>query len=367
MRVAMVSTPFLPVPPPRYGGTELVVWELVEGLVDAGHEVTLFGVGRSRVRAPIRAWREEGVWPPDPYVEQEHAAWVMAELACDARGFDVVHAHSASLLPLARFLDAPVVYTLHHERDDRLVGFYARQRGVSFVAISRRQRELVPELSSASVVLHGLDPTRYPLGRGGRRAVFLGRLAREKGPHLAVEAAGRAGVPIEIAGAAHWKDHEYFAAELAPRLDRAGRAGRAGPPDVRWIGEVGHVEKVALLGSAAAMLAPVCWEEPFGLAYIESMLCGTPVLALGAGSLPELITAGVTGWVCADVDEMAARLGALTDGRQRFDRAACRREAVRRFGRGRMVADYLAVYEGATRALGSTRSDGDSGVVVYGI
>jgi glycosyltransferase involved in cell wall biosynthesis len=346
MRIAMISTPFLPVPPPRYGGTELVVWELVEGLAEAGHEVVLFTAGPSGVRDTVEVRRHftKAVWPPDPYIEVEHVAWAIGEVIADG-AFDVMHVHCAAALPLARFADVPAVYTLHHDRVDSLTGMYARHPGVQLVAISHRQRELLPELDGVSVVWHGLDPTRHPLGPGGGPPVFLGRLAREKGVHSALEAAGRAGTPLILAGQPHWKDEDYFRSEVEPRMRRLGQA-------VRWVGEVGHAEKVPLLGQASAFLFPIDWEEPFGLVMIEAMLCGAPVLAFGRGAAPEVIEPGVTGWICEDVETMAERLRALCEGRLAWDRARCRARAIERFGRRRMAREYAEVYQ---RALAQAR------------
>jgi glycosyltransferase involved in cell wall biosynthesis len=343
MRIAMISTPFLPVPPPRYGGTELVVWELVEGLAEAGHDVVLFTAGPSQVRAEVEVRRRftEPVWPPDPYVEGEHVAWALGEVIADG-AFDVVHVHCAAALPLGRFVDVPMVYTLHHDRVEKLTEMYARHPDVQMVAISRRQRELLPELHGVSVVWHGLEPGRYRPGPGQGAPVFLGRLAREKGVHFALEAAERANTPLIIAGQPHWKDEDYFRSEVAPRLGRRGQA-------VRCVGEVGHAEKVPLLGQASALLFPIDWEEPFGLVMIEAMLCGTPVLAFGRGAAREVIQPDVTGWICADVEEMADRLRALCEGRLVCDRARCRAAAVERFGRHRMACNYVEVYQ---RALG---------------
>ncbi len=346
--MAMISTPFLPVPPVRYGGTELVVGDLCEGLREAGHDVTLFTVGESRAPVRCASLYRRGVWPPDPYHEANHAAWAIGEIVAGDIAYDVIHAHVAALLPLGRFAPAPVVYTLHHDRSEELTRFYAMQRGVRFVAISERQRELVPELSDVDVVYHGVDAGRYPLGRGGEAAAFLGRIALEKGAHTAIDVARAAGVPLLIAGEAHWKDRAYYQREIAPRL---------GTPGLRLVGEVDHVEKIALLGGACALLFPVAWEEPFGLVMVESMLCGTPVLALPRGSVPEIVDQGVTGFLCADAREMAERLVAIA--RNGFDRARCRARAVERFGRARMARDYLRVYLHASeRALGAATAAG---------
>ena len=347
----MISTPFVSVPPPRYGGTELVVAELVTGLAAAGHELTLFATGDSRPRdgVDLRARFDRPTWPPHAYAEIEHAGFAIEEILADARGFDVVHSHVAAALPFAPMLDAPLVYTVHHDDGDdyaRLQSLYRRSRA-HFVAISERQRELMQELADARVIHHGLDPSCHRFGAGdGGYCVFLGRFAREKGPHHAIDAARAAHVPIRLAGAPHWRDVDYFEREIGARLCK---------PGVTAVGEVGGREKRDLLADACALLFPVDWEEPFGLVMIEAMLSGTPVLAFDRGSVPEIVEDGVTGFVCRDVDEMAMRLREVTtDGR--FDRAACRRRALERWTSARMVRDYVTMYEAVQAWVGDVRA-----------
>ncbi|MCU1277746.1 MAG: glgA4, partial [bacterium] len=220
---------------------------------------------------------------------------------------------------------------------------YRRTRA-HFVAISDRQRALMQELADARVIHHGLDPSCLRFGGGdGGYCVFLGRFAREKGPHRAIDAARAAHVPIRIAGAPHWGDSDYFEREIGARLCN---------PGVTAVGEVGGREKRDLLADACALLFPVDWEEPFGLVMIEAMLSGTPVLAFGRGSVPEIVEDGVTGFVCRDVDEMAARLRAIAH----FDRAACRRRALERWTSARMVRDYVDLYRAVHAWVGDVRA-----------
>jgi glycosyltransferase involved in cell wall biosynthesis len=335
MRVALISTPFVPVPPPTYGGTELIVAELCAGLASAGHRVTLFATGDSRGCRDVRARFATAQWPPDPYPELAHASFAVEQILADAEGYDVVHAHVPSALAFAPLIDVPMIYTVHHAYDPRFAGLYANTRA-QLVCISERQRALSPELDGAPVIHHGVSPARYPLGDGaGGYAAFLGRFSREKGAHVAVDAARAARVPLRLAGRAHWRDERYFEEELAPRL------GRGATP----VGEVGGQPKARFLGSACALVFPVSWEEPFGLVMIESMLCGTPVLAFDCGSVREVIDDGVTGFVCRDADDLAARVRELARGR--FDRRRCRAHARERFNAERMVARHLALYRRA--------------------
>jgi glycosyltransferase involved in cell wall biosynthesis len=351
MRIAMVSTPFISVPPSRYGGTELIVSELVTGLAAAGHEVTLFATGDSHVaeNVSLKSRFARPSWPPAAYVELEHAGFAVDEILADARGFDVVHTHVPSVLPFARLIDAPLVYTVHHDDGDdyeKLRPLYHRCRA-HFVAISERQRARMPELAAARVIHHGLDPGCHAVGRGdGGYCAFLGRFAREKGPHVAIDAARAARVPIRLAGAPHWRDHDYFEREIGARLCK---------PGVVALGEIGGKDKRQFLADACALLFPIDWEEPFGLVMIEAMLSGTPVLAFARGSVEEIVEDGVTGFVCRDADEMTERLREVaTPGR--FDRAACRRRALERWTAARMVRDHLTLYEAVQTWVGDVRT-----------
>lgn len=342
MRIVLISTPFVAVPPQGYGGTEAVVAGLAEGLAARGHDVVVYATGDSRGAGRVRACFPTAVWPPHPARELTQVAWAADDLA-QLGAVDVVHAHLAPALLIAPRFDAPLVYTVHHGPDPAYDELYAQlARAATFVAISARQRDLLPPACEARVVHHGLPADRFPVGHGGGGyAAFVGRFAEEKGLHLAIDAARAAGVPIRVAGRCHPPDVAYVRALIDERLAL---------PGVHCVGEVDHAEKCALMGGAVATLVPITWEEPFGLVMIESMLCGTPVLAFARGSAPEIVEDGVTGWLVADVGELRDRLAALADGRLRFDRARCRAVAETRFDRTRMIDHTLAVYADARRS-----------------
>ena len=337
LRIAMISTPFLPVPPRDYGGTELVVHELVEGLLERGHQVTLFATGDSRTRATLRALFAEAAWPPDPYAEVDHVSWALRQVM--QGGFDLVHTHSPSALAVGRLAPGlPMVYTIHHRQEPELSRYYAHFPEVDFVAISRDQcrRETGPDW--CTVVHHGLDPARYQwTERPADYLCFVGRLAPEKGPLTAIEVATRAVAPLRLAGSIHPCDLSYVEAKVRPRF---------ADPGVTWLGPIGMDRKVPLLRDARALLSPIEWNEPFGLILIEAMLSGCPVVAFGRGSVPELVQPGVTGFIAASEDEMVdlVRPGGPVDA---LDRCRIREAAARRFGRARMVADYERVYQAA--------------------
>jgi glycosyltransferase involved in cell wall biosynthesis len=335
VRIAMISTPFVPVPPRDYGGTELVVHELVEGLVRRGHAVTLFATGDSRTRATLRWLFEAARWPPDDLTDLDHVSWALARLY-EEGGYHVVHAHSAVALGCTRLLpELPLVYTIHHDRVERYSGLYRDVPDVQYVAISHDQRRREVPLPHCAVIHHGLDPARYAWAEtGGRYLAFVGRLAEEKGPDTAIDVAERAGLEIRVAGAVHPPDRPFAQRELEHRLGRA---------HVTYLGPIGAETKRMLLREARALLAPLRWHEPFGLALIEAMLSGCPVVAFGLGSAPELIEDGRTGYVVETAEEMVAivRPGGVLD---RFDRRRCRARAIERFGSDRMVAEHERLY-----------------------
>jgi glycosyltransferase involved in cell wall biosynthesis len=340
MKIALIAPPFVAVPPTRYGGTELVVASLADGLTECGHDVTVYATGDSAVRTPVRHLYDEPIWPPNPWDEANHAAFAVGDIVGATPPFDVVHAHTPMALPLARFVEAPMVYTLHHDRLEDLAQYYSRSSArVVTVAISASQRDRIPEANPNWVVHHGIDVGLYPPGSGrGGYAAFLGRLSREKGPQHALRAARAAGVPLRMAGRPHWNDHEFYAREVEPLLIEAG---------VDLIGEVGHAAKHALLGGAIATLFPIAWEEPFGLVMIESMLCGTPVIAFPRGAVPEVIDEGETGFIVENEEQMADTLARIAGEPASFDRAACRARAATRFSIDRMVERYLQIYRHA--------------------
>jgi glycosyltransferase involved in cell wall biosynthesis len=339
MRIALISTPFLAAPPHAYGGTELVVHELVEGLTTRGHDLTLFATGDSRAATELQSLYPQAQWPPETLTDLNHVSWAM-ERVREIGSFDVIHAHSAVALACARLLPGvPLVYTLHHAREERLSAFYRYCPSAHYVAISEDQRRRETPLPDVTVIHHGLDPAKYDWAeRAGGYVAFVGRLSSVKGPHTAIDAAARAGVPIRVAGEVHPPDREWARREMQHRLVQ---------PHVHYLGCIGLADKVPLLRDARALLAPIEWNEPFGLILVEAMLSGCPVVALGRGSVPELVEQGVTGFVAESPEQMAdlIRPGGAVD---RMDRRRCRERAVERFSREQMVDDHERLYQRVT-------------------
>jgi len=355
VRIAQVAPLFESVPPRRYGGTERVVSYLTEELVRQGHRVTLFATSDSTTSARLvpvvqRPLRGDPLWLFHALIEVEKVFQLAEE-------FDVVHFHADGLhYPLLRHTWTPVVTTLHGRLDlPALPRFYRVFSHVPVVSISDAQRLPLPHARWVGTVLHGLPSGLYRQGSGtGGYLVFLGRISPEKRVDRAVEIARRVGLPLRIAAKVDPVDRTYFEREIEPLLGR---------PGVDFLGEIGDAEKVALLGQAVALLFPIDWPEPFGLVMIESMACGTPVLAFRGGAVEEVLTPGVTGAIVSSVDEAVAVLPRV----MALDRSRCRREFERRFSAARMARDYVRVYERlATDVRGVGVPGPDAGAASHG-
>jgi glycosyltransferase involved in cell wall biosynthesis len=233
-----------------------------------------------------------------------------------------------------RYPDLKVVTTIHGPFNEELTDIYQRvARRVPIIAISHAQRRHVPQIPIARVIHHGLDASEFPVGSGdGGYLLFLGRMAPEKGPHRAIEAAQKAGIPLLMAAKMREPaEFDYFDTQVRPHLNA----------ETQYLGEVPHEEKLQLLGGALALLNPIRWAEPFGLVMIEALACGTPVLTFPEGAAPEIIEDGGTGYLCHDVAEMAEAIGRV----DRLDRAACREAVEGYFSIDRMVAEHLALFD----------------------
>jgi glycosyltransferase involved in cell wall biosynthesis len=344
VRIAQLAPPFERVPPARYGGTESVVATLTDELVRRGHEVTLFASGDSQTRARLIPTVDQALWRHPDY--QDFAAfWAISlgKLAREAHAFDVIHSHLDYIAhPLARTLPCPVVSTLHGRLDlPELVPLYAEFGDVPLVSISDAQRQPVARANWVATIYHGLDLQDYTfVPSPGAYLAFLGRITADKGLDTAIRVARRAGLPLKIAareplninGDANTDaDRIYYDEVIKPLLRE---------PGVEFIGEVGGCDKDRFLGEAAALVFPIRWPEPFGLVMIEALACGTPVLALDQGSVPEVIADGRTGCVCTSEDDLVAAV----DHIGQIDRQTCRAVAEERFSAARMAADYERVY-----------------------
>jgi glycosyltransferase involved in cell wall biosynthesis len=336
MRIAQIAPLMEAVPPKLYGGTERIVAYLTEELVAMGHEVSLFASGDS-----VTAARLEAAYPQalrlDPMI-RDHVAPLVAMLetvAQRAQEFDIIHLHCDYLaFPVLARCGVPFLATLHGRLDlPELRLVYKAFPNVPVISISDSQREPLPEPRYVATVYHGLPEQLLSPGDGaGGYLAFLGRISPEKAPDRAIRIAAQAGMKLKIAAKIDAVDREYFAAEVEPLLAE---------PHVDFVGEIAEHQKSEFLGNAAALLFPIVWREPFGLAMIEAMACGTPVIALRNGSVPEVIDDGVTGLIVDD-EEAAA-----TAARQihMLDRTVIRAVFERRFTARRMAQDYIRVYQ----------------------
>ena len=336
MRIAQVAPLTESVPPRLYGGTERVVSYLTEECVRAGHEVTLFASGDSLTRGRLwpacrRALRLEGAGVIDPLA---YHVRMIEMVAREAHNFDVVHFHVDYLhFPVTRRQAIAAVTTLHGRLDIADVHpVYREFSDMHLVSVSEAQRRPMPWANWAGTVYHGVPEDLYqPRIQPGTYLAFLGRISPEKRVDRAVEIAQRVGMPLRIAAKIDAVDREYFESRIRRLLD---------DPLVEYLGEIGEAEKAAFLGGACALLFPVDWPEPFGLVMVEALACGTPVIAYRAGSVPEVIEEGRTGYIVDNLDaavRAVRRIGTL-------DRGTCRRVFEERFSARRMCADYLAIY-----------------------
>jgi len=328
MRIAQIAPLTESVPPRLYGGTERVVSFLTEELVRQGHDVTLFASGDSVTAAELvamvpRALRfESGLRDP-----MAPMLLMLEEVYRRADEFDVLHFHlDYWSYPLFSRQRTPFVTTLHGRLDlPELRPVYRRFGDVPVVSISDAQRRPLPEANYVATVYHGL-PLDLLTPRPVKPAylAFLGRIAPEKSPDRAIRIARRAGIPLKIAAKVDRVDEDYFRTKIRPMI------------------EIGDADKPEFLSGALGLLLPIDWPEPFGLVMIEAMACGTPVVAFPAGSVPEVIDDGLTGFVVRDEAAAVAAIGRLGT----LSRSAIRARFEERFSVERMAADYLTLYRG---------------------
>ncbi|MGC4865259.1 glycosyltransferase family 4 protein [Micromonospora sp. DT53] len=329
MRIALLGPVAWRTPPLHYGPWEQVTGLLAEGLVGRGFDVTLFATLDS-----VTSARLDGVCPrgyaDDPDLdgrvwEAMHVSHAMARSA----QFDVVHSHLDWLpLAFAEHCRAPLLTTVHGFSGAGILPAYGRARS-SYVSISDADR--APELDYVATVYHGVDVGGLPFtDQAGPGLAAFGRIHRDKGTHTAIEIARRAGRRLTICGIV--QDERYFAEEVAPHIDG---------DQVVFLGSVGPRRRAEVLGDSTALLHPIAFDEPFGLSVVESMVCGTPVVAYRRGSMPEVVDEGVTGLLVSTVDQAVEAITRVAG----LDRVECRARALKRFSADRMVTDYLAVYD----------------------
>jgi glycosyltransferase involved in cell wall biosynthesis len=338
----MLAPPWIPVPPPGYGGIEWVVALLTDALVARGHDVELFCAPGSQSRAKLRPLLpaahpesiERSLFEAD-HVARAFEAFEASEREADP--FDIVHDHCGfTPLAMADRQPLPLAHTVHGPFDDDTREYYSHNaRKGLIVCISHSQASMAPDGIEVGAVVHNpIDVASWPLGRHKEDyLLWLGRFVAEKGPQRAIKVARATGRPLILAGTVQPRQEQFFANEIAPHIDGE---------QIQYVGEVGGARKQHLFAHAYAFLMPITWPEPFGMVMVESLAAGTPVLAFNHGAAPEIVEHGKTGFLVRDEEEMAA----VVPDAGKLDPEDCRRGA-ERFSPDRVAARYEAAYRAA--------------------
>lgn len=324
LRIAQISKPFEAVPPPLYGGSERVISNLTEELVRRGHDVVLFATGDSCTKAELR-WTYS--------TAQRDYGWVADEIHTTrafqaADEFDIIHNHTYPGIRYATLVSTPAVHTIHNLIRDDIAPMYQAFREQNFITVSRSQLKCLPELNYLGHAYNGIDTELHSAAdHQDDYVLHIGNLCPEKGTDVAVDAALKAGVRLILAGRVPPHAQTFYDERIAPRLR---------PGSVEFVGEVGGSARIKLFQEALALVAPIRWEESFGLVFTEAMSCGTPVIAAPRGSVPEIVLDGITGFHAATPEAVAdaiLRVGEL-------DRVACRQRVLDYFSISTMTDAY---------------------------
>jgi len=333
VKIAIIAAPFIAVPPAEYGGTELFVAQLAEGLGRADVNPVVYTNGEATVQAERRWLYERSLWP----IKQPERAWVRElnhtswAIQDALRECDLIHMQSPQGLAFSKFTDRPFVLTLHGPHEEYLSEYYARYPEVKYICISNAQskQETMPKLRT---IHHGIDLSLYRFVESKQQYLsFIGRIAPIKGTHIAIEVARRTGIPLKIASEVQPAFREYFEKKIRPEID-----GKL----IEYVGPADLQAKNELLGNSMAMLFPIQWSEPFGLVMLEAMACGTPVVALRGGSVPEVVVEGVSGHVCRSMRELTSCVRDLN-----IKPAVVRQYVEKNFSVDVMVRNYINLYQ----------------------
>jgi len=340
MKIALLAPPYLPVPPVGYGGTERIVAALADGLVDRGHDVTLFASGDSHTRARLHPIVPKAIGNSGE-IKNKPLIPLLAYTTCFSRAseFEIIHNHAQYLaMFLAQFSPVPVVHTLHGsiyqgevplEKRNVLMQF-ARQ---GFISISNDQRKALPQLNWIATVYNGINLSEFTfVDRAGNYLLWVGRVTAKKGALEAIKVAHAVGLPLKMAGVVDPIDRPFYEREILPYIKGGS---------VEFIGELNAEGKSRLYGGAIATVYPISWHEPFGLVMAESMACGTPVVATRWGSVPEIVADGVTGFVVDTFEELVLAVKKVG----MIKRFACRARVEAHFTIQKMIEGYVAAYK----------------------
>lgn len=334
LKIAQVAPLWHRIPPKEYGGTERVVSALTEELVKRGHDVTLFAAGNSITSAKLFPSFPRGL--KGSGLNQVQAGEIIIQHVGNAykmhEEFDIIHDHLGSVnLPAAQFVATPVVATLHGPITPTKRKLYEMYDRIFYVPISNSQIKYFPSINSAGVVHNGLPMDNYPFEKKrGKYLLFVGRIAKIKGVHFAIDVAENLDLPLIIAAKLDGRDVPYFQKYIRPKLSNK----------IQWVGEVSTKERNNLMANALCLLNPIMWKEPFGLTMIEAMACGCPVVAFTNGSIPEIVEDGRTGFVVNDVLEMIDAVQKIEE----IDRSYCRKYSLGNFSSKVMADKYEDIY-----------------------
>ena len=330
MRVALLSPISWRTPPRGYGPWEAVVSLIAEELVRKGLDVTLFATGDSKTGGKLIAVC------PRPYSEDSSVDPKVAECLHisevfeRSQDFDLIH-NNFDFLPLtySKLIETPMLTTIHGFSSPNIVPVYKKYNDrCHYVSISDADRS--PELDYIATIHHGIDTAKFDFAEPhGEYLLYFGRIHPDKGTYEAIRVAQRTGMRLKIAGII--QDEEYFRTQVEPHLDGT---------EIEYIGVVGPGERSDVLGRALALLHLISFSEPFGLSLVESLACGTPVIAFPRGSIPEILKHGETGYIVDDVDDAVAAVAEIRS----LDRSECRRDVEERFSHVRMADEYIRVY-----------------------
>ena len=336
LRIAQIAPLVERVPPKKYGGTERVVYHLTEGLVEKGHDVTLFASGDSITNAKLVAPITEGLRLGSKVHSPMIVTMMMLSQVYEKmlHEFDIIHSHIEYLtLPYAKSTLVPTVLTMHGRLDlGDSSAMLRTYRDMNYVSISDSQRRPVEDINWAKTIYHGYPASSFEFNENpGDYFLYLGRFSAEKRPDQAIMLARECNIPLKIAAKIDPTDQAYFEENIRPLLDH---------PLIEYVGEVDDQHKVELLKNAKALLNTIDWPEPFGLVMIEALACGTPVIVRGCGSAPEVITHGKTGFICESRSDFIEAIRNV----DRISRKTCRAEFDRRFSLANMVESYEELY-----------------------
>lgn len=338
MRIAVVAGPHLPVPPQKYGGTEIIIHNLIRGLLEQGHEPILLGPGDSSADCELIPVIDAAIYFPDskkdvPKHQQllkKVNQFTEKKLRQLLPRIDIIHSHGFDLID---FQDFPNLTTLHQPVDFNALA-YLERKGLYYASISRNQQGSCPDLQYVGTIYNGEDPEAFPVVTNPQDYLcFLGRFDPQKNPHLAIQLAIKLGIKIKIAGKTDYRSEGYFEEKIQPHLD---------DPLVEYLGELGFAEKIEVISNARCNIHPTGFREPFGLTVLEAAFCGTPTLAVAKGAMTELIEEGRTGILVEDlVEEGERQIQQCFD----MDRKYIAKRARALFNYQTMTKQYLCAYE----------------------